>query len=59
MDVEKILAMIETMQADALRVYHADRASGADAVSVGFDAGRVDAFKELLDRIILGAFKKD
>jgi hypothetical protein len=51
MDVEKILAMIETMQADALRVYHADRESGADAVSVGFDAGRVDAFKEVMDMV--------
>lgn len=51
MEAEKILAMIEAMHADSLRVYHADRDSGADAVSVGFDAGRVDAFKELLDRI--------
>jgi hypothetical protein len=51
MDAEKILAMVETMQADALRVYHADRESGADAVSVGFDAGRVDAFKEVMDMV--------
>jgi len=44
-------AMIETMLDDALRVYRANQADGADPVSIAFDAGRVDGIKQVLRAI--------
>ena len=43
-----IRARVYEARERALRVYRENRASGADAVSVAFDAGRVDAFDEVL-----------
>ena len=46
-----IRARVYEARERALRVYRANRESGADAVSVAFDAGRVDAFEEVLRMI--------
>ena len=51
MTIEKVKELVEAMHERAIRVYKADRASGADAVSVAFDAGRVDALKEIMEMI--------
>lgn len=55
MKPEVIRARVYEAREDALRVYRANRESGADAVSVAFDAGRVDAFDtvlKILDRAV-------
>lgn len=41
-------AAITAMLDDALRVYRANQADGADPVSIAFDAGRVDGIKQVL-----------
>jgi len=41
-------ARVYEARENALRVYKANREGGADAVSIAFDAGRVDAFDEVL-----------
>jgi hypothetical protein len=48
MKPEDIRARVYEAREGALRVYLANRESGADAVSVAFDAGRVDAFDTVL-----------
>jgi len=42
---------IESELDDALRVYRANQADGADPVSIAFDAGRIDGIKQVLRAI--------
>jgi hypothetical protein len=48
---------IEAMLDDALRVYRANQADGADPVSIAFDAGRIDGIKQVLRAIEANAMK--
>ena len=47
-------AAITAMLDDALRVYRANQADGADPVSIAFDAGRVDGIKQVLEAMEAG-----
>lgn len=50
-------AAIAAMLDDALRVYRANQAAGADPVSIAFDAGRVDGIKQVLEAMEAGSHK--
>lgn len=51
MTLEQLRTRVYEAKEGALRVYRQNREAGADAVSVAFDAGRVDAFEEVLRMI--------
>ena len=48
---ENIQGQLQALLDDALRTYKANRDAHADAVSIAFDAGRVDGLKEALEAI--------
>ena len=52
MTIDDVTSIIEGMADDALRVYHDDRKAGANAVTVAWNAGRYDAFKQALDVLL-------
>ena len=49
--------LIQQCYEDSLSVYKADQELGSSPVAVGFDAGRVDAFKQLLDQLDRGLYE--
>ena len=48
---EVIIQRLRQAYEDSLSVYKADREAGADAVSVAWNAGRVDGLKQALDMV--------
>jgi hypothetical protein len=52
MTVDDVTSILEGLADDAFRVYQADRKAGADAVTVAWNAGRYDAFKQALDVLL-------
>ncbi len=52
--VDTILRDLDAAKADALRVYTANKGSGASIESVAFDSGRYEGLKQALE--IVGTF---
>jgi site-specific recombinase len=52
-----IRELVQQCYESALYVYKKDQQHGSSASSVAFDAGRVDAFKELLDQLDRGLYE--
>lgn len=48
---DKIEAMLREMLDDATRVYRSNSKAGTDSTSTAFDAGRVNAFQQVLDAV--------
>ncbi|MGA2548274.1 MAG: hypothetical protein ABSF43_17140 [Rectinemataceae bacterium] len=53
-DLDTLLRDLEAANAEALRVYKANKASGSGIESVAFDAGRYEGLKQAIE--IVGAF---
>jgi hypothetical protein len=52
-----IRELVQQCYEDALSVYKSDRELDAFPVSTAFNAGRVDAFKQLLDQLDRGLYE--
>jgi hypothetical protein len=53
-NIPPLLRDLEAANAEALRVYKADKGSGSGIESVAFDAGRYEGLKQAIE--IVGAF---
>jgi hypothetical protein len=53
-NVETLLRNLEAANAEALRVYMANKASGSSIESIAYDAGRYEGLKQAIE--IAGAF---